>query len=181
MSDLPPPDPNDPPPPPPPPSGGYPPPPPPPPPPPGGYAAPVGGATGAGSGPLGMTLAEWPIRALAFLIDFALLFVVGILVDLIFPDSLSRLLSLVVAFGYYGYMNGELGQTLGKQVMKIKVVNMETGGTIGLPAGLLRYLIWVVLFVACLVPGIVNALFPLWDAQKQTLHDKVVKSQVVMA
>jgi uncharacterized RDD family membrane protein YckC len=126
-------------------------------------------------------LAEWPTRALAALIDFALLFVAGIILQVILPDSLASLVNLLLGLGYYGYMNGELGQTVGKQVMKIKVVNMETGSTIGLGMGIVRYLIWGVLFLACVIPGIVNALFPLWDAQKQTLHDKVVKSQVVLA
>jgi uncharacterized RDD family membrane protein YckC len=130
---------------------------------------------------MGAQLAEWPIRALAYLIDFVILVVAQFILSIVLPGTLARLVDLLLGLGYFGYMNGELGQTVGKQVMKIKVVNMETGANIGLAMGIVRYLVWVVLFFACLIPGIVNALFPLWDAQKQTLHDKAVKSQVVMA
>ena len=152
---------------------------PPPPPPPPGYA--VGQPPGTAQGPGGAVLAEWWQRAAAWLIDFVILGVAGVLIGLILPDPVNSLVGLVLGLAYYGYMNGEMGQTVGKQALKIRVVHMDTGGTIGLGMGVVRYIVWGVLFVACVVPGVVNALFPLWDPQRQALHDKVVKSQVVVA
>jgi uncharacterized RDD family membrane protein YckC len=35
-----------------------------------------------------------------------------------------------------------------------------------------------VLFLACLVPGIIDALLPLWDPKRQSWHDKAVGTVV---
>ena len=82
---------------------------------------------------------------------------------------------------YYTILNGsEKGQTLGKMAMKIAVRDEVTGGPIGYGKALLRYIAGMALAViTCGIGGLVDALFPLWDAKRQTIHDKVVKSVVV--
>lgn len=93
--------------------------------------------------------------------------------------DLAIALSLLFPFVYFGWANGELGQTLGKRVLRLHVVDHLTGAKIGFGRGLIRHLSFFGLFVALVVPGIVDALFPLWDKKRQTLHDKVVRSVVV--
>jgi len=65
------------------------------------------------------------------------------------------------------------------RVVGLKCVNMKTGQPLGAGMGVLRWLCHVVADVLCVVPYIVDMLFPLWDAQKQTLADKIVGSVVI--
>ena len=60
-------------------------------------------------------------------------------------------------------------------------VRFGTGGAIGVGAGLARYGVMFVLFILCVIPELVDGLWPLWDKKRQTWHDKVVKSVVVDA
>ena len=117
---------------------------------PGGYSAP--GGFGGTPGPL----AEWQQRALGGLIDYVgpsvLLFVIFLVTRSIALYFLLWLASL--AWG--GYNAG---------------------------MGIVRWLIPAVIgFIPCIgfIFFIVDLLFPLWDAKKQTLHDKAVKSVVIV-
>jgi uncharacterized RDD family membrane protein YckC len=70
------------------------------------------------------------------------------------------------------------GQTVGKRVMKLKIVDAETGAPMGLSAARKRWGIQLLLGFAG--PGAyVDGLWQLWDQQKQTLHDKVARTVVV--
>ena len=157
------------------------PPPPPAPPPPPGMMPPTSGAAGAwaaGTSPFG-PLATWVERVLASLIDGVLLVVVYI-VGLILLRVASILgLLIMLAFialsFYFLYLNGSVGQTPGKKVMGLKVVSETTGQTIGGGSGIGRGLLHVVDSFIC---GI-GYLFPLWDAKRQTLADKIIKSVVL--
>jgi uncharacterized RDD family membrane protein YckC len=80
---------------------------------------------------------------------------------------------------YTGLFNGVTGQTLGKRAMRIKVVRRVDGAPIGAAFGLLRAVVHALLGQLCAIPGIVDNLWPLWDVQKQALHDKVAGSIVV--
>ena len=93
--------------------------------------------------------------------------------------DLGIALSLLFPFAYFAWGNGEVGRTLGKRVLRLHVVDQQTGARIGFGRALLRHLTFFVLFLALVVPGIINILFPLWDKNRQTLHDKVVRSMVV--
>lgn len=93
--------------------------------------------------------------------------------------DLAIVFSLLLPFVYFGWCNGELGQTLGKRVLGLHVIDHESGARIGFGRGLLRHLTFFALFVAFIVPGIVDALLPLRDRRRQTLHDKAVRSVVV--
>lgn len=92
----------------------------------------------------------------------------------------SFLIIAVLGIVYYVYFHGSTGQTLGKKIMKIKVVSEETGDVIGYGPAFLRWLIGALLQgFTCGVGGLLDILWPLWDSKRQALHDKVVKSLVV--
>jgi len=70
----------------------------------------------------------------------------------------------------YGYRQGTTGSSLGKSVMKFKVVSEVTGQPIGFGFSVLRFLAHFVDSIICFV----GFLFPLWDAKRQTLADKIM-------
>lgn len=157
--------------------------------------------------------ASWWSRVGAFLIDgliaaiptilaFILIFSAGGLVDgwadadePDFYDSLTNsgwtymavgmLLSCAVRFWNEGYRQGRTGQSIGKKVANIAVVDAASGQYIGTGRGLLRVLAdsllsWVSQVASLLsILPLVNYLWPLWDKKNQTWVDKVVKSVVV--
>ena len=109
-------------------------PPPPPPPPPAGAASPMPGAPAAA---LGVPRpAELLDRFLARLIDGVILFFVGIILTVVLVGAIvasdssaffSWIIGLVFAviaaainLGYFAYMESSRGQTVGKQVMKLR-------------------------------------------------------------
>ena len=164
--------------------------PPPPPPPPlgGSYGSYAGGATLVGAA------AEWWQRGLAVIIDVVL---VGVVSSLFAGSSVERttvgstttfhyrwgsaVLQLVLWTVYSGLLSGITGQTLGKRALGIKVVRLTDRAPIGPGLGLLRALVHALLWQVCGIPGIVDSLWPIWDAQKQSLHDKVAGAIVVRA
>lgn len=87
--------------------------------------------------------------------------------------------SMVIALAYlvwnYGYRQGRTGCSLGKSVLKFKVVGERTGQPIGFGRSVLRQLAHVVDAIICYV----GYLFPLWDARRQTLADKLMKTVCV--
>ena len=70
---------------------------------------------------------------------------------------------------------GRTGQSVGKKAMGIKLIHEQTGQPIGAMQCFLRELL----------SGLINQIFylsylwMLWDDNKQTLHDKVVHSNVI--
>lgn len=72
----------------------------------------------------------------------------------------------------YGYRQGTTGSSIGKGVLKFKVVNENTGLPIGFVMSIVRQLAHAVDAVICYV----GFLFPLWDAKRQTLADKIIKT-----
>jgi uncharacterized RDD family membrane protein YckC len=145
---------------------------------------PMGAQTGAVTMPKGMVAAEWWQRAVAAIIDIV---VVTLGIWLLF--LVSRLgehgwFFLASAFlfqpCYYTAFHGTTGQTFGKELMHIHVCDERSGQLIGARRAFLRWLCAVLMGAALYVPGIVNLLWPLWDARNQALHDKIVKSLVVV-
>ena len=83
---------------------------------------------------------------------------------------------------YTGIMEGrESGQTLGKMMMHICVRDADTGGPIPVGRGLLRRVIYVVLWIVFYIPGILNCLSPLWDPKRQAWHDHAANTVVIDA
>ncbi len=181
-----------------PPPGNYPPPPPAnfPPPPPGAYYPAVGALPKD-------AYTSWFTRVLAYFIDFipvALLLGIGqgiqwvtadktcvsdsseisynIACD-VQPTALGLIASLIfslaaMAFGIwnYGYRQGTTGSSIGKAVMKFKVVGEATGQPIGFGRSVLRQIAHLVDALICNI----GYLFPLWDAKRQTIADKLMST-----
>jgi uncharacterized RDD family membrane protein YckC len=81
---------------------------------------------------------------------------------------------------YFTVLTGrESGQTLGKRAVGLRVMDARTGARIGYGRAFVRWLLQVVFWNACFVPGILDNLWPLWDDQRQTWHDKGANSVVV--
>jgi hypothetical protein len=91
-------------------------------------------------------------------------------------DTLS-----VIVFGlYFAILNGTgTGQTVGNRAPGIAVRDVATGATIGFWRGVLRWFVRMILYVAFVIPGLVNDLFPLWDSRRQTLADKAARSVMI--
>jgi uncharacterized RDD family membrane protein YckC len=150
--------------------------------PPAGYGAPAPayGAPAYGAPaplPGGAQLAEWPERALSGLIDFVALGILGSIISNTVSVALGSLISLIgLAFAIYNaYLNGSTGQSVGKKVVGTRVVSETTGQPIGGGAGIIRWLAHIIDSIIC---GI-GYLFPLWDAKKQTIADKIMKTVVI--
>lgn len=84
----------------------------------------------------------------------------------------------VFAFGVWNLIirQGRKGQSLGKKWVHIKVVREANGDVPGVLLALGRYLLQGILTPITLY---LNLLWPLWDAKRQTLHDKVCSTVVI--
>jgi uncharacterized RDD family membrane protein YckC len=80
------------------------------------------------------------------------------------------LVGLVYLVWNYGYRQGVGGSSIGKSVLKFKVVSENTGEPIGFGMSVLRQISHVV----DAVPFYLGYLFPLWTAKRQTLADKIM-------
>ena len=161
--------------------------------------------------PTDPTLAEWWQRLVAWLIDGILLGIVSWLVSFIlritvgfglvsfsmsnggYSNStflvtyiLSALPYLIIPFLYYWLMQAKLnGQTLGKMVLKIRVVNDDRTplslGDAALRALTYPVLAWFATFTCIgLLYYLLDGLWALWDKpNQQMLHDKMAKTLVI--
>jgi uncharacterized RDD family membrane protein YckC len=158
-----------------------------------------------GQGPYGPpgpdpTLADPGSRLLARIIDgiicgaVIVVFVVGSVViqhvvapaSLEGPDSAGTIaggvVRLVVMFGgpfvYEWVMLARSGATVGKRIMKVRVVRVDRGPISGGRAAGRTAALLVFGFLPCV--GLLNELWLLWDRPlQQCLHDKVVTTVVV--
>ena len=111
-------------------------------------------------------------RLVGYIIDAL---IISVPLGILFKNSEeNNAIQLIVWTVYYVWMLGKYGQTVGKMVMKIKVVK-EDGSPISYSDALIReltsYLSAVVLFL--------GFLWVIWDSKKQAWHDKIVKTIVV--
>ncbi|MFI5493279.1 RDD family protein [Actinoplanes sp. NPDC051859] len=87
---------------------------------------------------------------------------------------------MVAYYFYYVEMMYRSGQTLGKKLMKVRVVPLEPGAKLTRGMAAKRYLLEFV--GGLLVPflSVLDGLWQLWDKPlQQTLHDKVAKTIVI--
>jgi uncharacterized RDD family membrane protein YckC len=147
--------------------------------------------------------AEWPNRALGYLIDSAFVMVVLVALYVVafmfFGSALGLggtfgsntlqglgtmgcccLISMVpvstIAVGLYNkvYLVSQRGYSVGQGVMKIKIVDGQ-GRLLTFQTALIRLLAQAGLSIIPIL-GLLDLLWPLWDVQRQTLHDKAVGS-----
>jgi uncharacterized RDD family membrane protein YckC len=86
--------------------------------------------------------------------------------------GLAGLAGLVYLVWNYGYRQGATGSSIGKTLLKFKVVSEHTGKPLGFGQSVLRQIAHLVDAVIC--GG--GYLFPLWDAKRQTLADKIMST-----
>jgi uncharacterized RDD family membrane protein YckC len=139
-----------------------------------------------GVGPQG-NLADWGTRALGIVIDWVCVFVLAIVGFIIaailgaISSTLGGLVAIVVyiavscAWLYMGYLVGVKGRSPGMAIQGITCVSEETGQVIGGGMGIVRTIAHIVDSLICYI----GWLFPLWDAKRQTIADKLVKTVVL--
>ena len=117
-------------------------------------------------------------RALATIIDFVLLAIVGsILTGILRMDSTGGLSTLVGVAYYVDFWSSYgHGQTLGDRALKIRVVK-TTGSELTLVDGLIRY---VGLLISC-IALFIGVIWVAFDANKQGWHDKIAGTYVIKA
>ncbi len=138
-------------------------------------------------------LAGFFTRLVASLIDGFLLFIIQFVVGMVFMFGPAALLKgqnlglliflpiiwyipqLVILLYYYGVYQHNTGQTVGKKVMGIKVVDVVTGQTPTVGKFLLRDILGKI--ISSLV--VIGYLWAIWDEKKQAIHDKVAGTVVI--
>ena len=139
-------------------------------PPPGGYGAPAAG---------GQQLSGWWRRVGATLIDGIITGAIGSVLALAVGNSNAARYTFDILIGliYTVALLGSRGRTVGNLAVGTAVVPVE-GGRLSYGKAFVRWLIQAILEVT-VIGGLLDVLWPLWDARKQTLHDKVVSTLVV--
>jgi uncharacterized RDD family membrane protein YckC len=157
------------------------------PPPPGAYGAPQA-PYGYGAAPA-VDYASWIQRVGAYLIDAVCVAPFSILSLVLGRGTddatglptinalywVFLLLGLIVGGYNRWFQAGKTGQSWGKKALGIRLVGEQTGQPIGAGMAFVRDLAHLIDGVICYI----GFLFPLWDAKKQTLADKIVKTLVV--
>lgn len=93
----------------------------------------------------------------------------------------TNAVSVIVAFLYFWLMHAKWGQTLGKMLLRIRVVRDEDGQAITTGQALGRSAFYSVLGGICGCIGLIDVLWILFDPRKQALHCKVARTVVVNA
>jgi uncharacterized RDD family membrane protein YckC len=122
---------------------------------------------------------DWIHRVGSYLIDI-IPYAAIIFIGAITGSTTIYYLFLLIALGYLVYNRfilGGQGQSLGKKVVGTKLVSELTGQPIGTLNAFLRDICHFVDGIICYV----GFLFPLWDAKRQTLADKIMKTVVIPA
>ena len=135
-------------------------------------------------------LAGWWSRVGAALLDGLIVGVPVAAIALAVDPLLGILLGVTASLTYYPLLmmrDGAVnGQTLGKQVVGIRVV-LDSGEpfTYG-PAALREFVIKYLLFGTVggfflAIPTLLDYLWPLWDDENRALHDMLASTHVVQA
>jgi uncharacterized RDD family membrane protein YckC len=146
-------------------------------------------ASGAPQAPAAVAYASWIQRVGAYLIDALCVAPFSILAVVLGrgTDEATGLptfnafywvflvLALVVSGYNRWFQAGKTGQSWGKKALGIRLVGEQTGQPVGAGLAFGRDIAHFVDAVICYI----GFLFPLWDAKKQTLADKIVKTLVV--
>jgi len=153
------------------------------------------------------TYAHWGQRVAARLLDgiFALPFIVIVIVGVVIVSANTRttidaegygtthldggaaLGFVIMGLGYLAilvfeiwntvFRQGRTGWSLGKRAMGIRLISEETGQPMGAGLCFVRQLAHIVDGIICYI----GYLWPLWDAKRQTLADKIMSTVVVPA
>jgi len=127
--------------------------------------------------------AAWLTRVGAYIIDalptWILIVIAGVLASHGGAGGGIGVVFYLAALGWVAYNRwykaGRTGQSLGKKATDTRLIGEQTGQPIGAGMAFVRDIAHIVDAVICYV----GFLFPLWDAKKQTLADKIVHTLVV--
>jgi uncharacterized RDD family membrane protein YckC len=143
---------------------------------------PQSAAEGSSNRPSGPRAGFW-VRLEALLIDLVLLAAVTSTFMGIGPVSVSSWVrdiveprALLLLLAYFSFFEGSAsGQTVGKKLLNIRVVDLGNAESIGFIRAAVRNV--VAYFVSVIF--LLGYLWMLWDKERQTWHDKVASSIVV--
>ena len=110
------------------------------------------------------------------LLDGILVGIVGAILAAIVGGNSRAYMSLIIGAAYATFMIGSArGQTVGQMAVGIRVIDFNTGGSIGYGRAFIRWLVSIVSAIAILI----GYLWMLWDKEKQCWHDKAANDVVV--
>lgn len=117
-------------------------------------------------------------RLLSYLIDGLIIAaigaVAGVVIGILGLEILGNIIGVPIAIGYFGYFWTSTGATIGKSVLKLKVVDAD-GNLISWGGAILRYVGYIVSAVALML-GFIWIIF---DAKNQGWHDKIAGTFVI--
>jgi uncharacterized RDD family membrane protein YckC len=126
------------------------------------------------SGPSGPR-ASFGRRLVAYLLD-AIIVGVIVVILVVALRGVGYGIGIVVSALYFAYFEGSSsGQTVGKRVFGIRVIDFASGGPIGFGRGLLRWVGRILSQIVCYL----GYLWMLWDKEKQCWQDKIANTVVV--
>lgn len=112
----------------------------------------------------------------AAILDGLIFFVLSLVLQQFLEDRLTQLISTLAGLVYYIALEGSLtGQTMGKKVLGIRVVDLAGAGPIGYGRATVRYFGRIL----SAIPLLLGYFWMLWDKEKQTWHDKFATTVVV--
>lgn len=115
----------------------------------------------------------------ATVVDGLVLILPNFIVSYAGGQGVGTLLSLLISAGYATIMLSRSGQTVGNMAVGTRVVDATTGGPVSAGKAFGRWAAEFVLALLFLIPLILDVLWPLWDRQNQTLHDKMAGTLVL--
>jgi uncharacterized RDD family membrane protein YckC len=115
-------------------------------------------------------------RAVALIIDWVIAGIIGFIVGLIITEPvLNVLVSLVIGIAYYVGFWTTTGQTPGKMVMKLQVIDADTGQVCDPGKAFIRYIGYII----SAIPLGLGFWWVIWDPNNEGWHDKIAKTRVV--
>jgi uncharacterized RDD family membrane protein YckC len=124
--------------------------------------------------------ANWAQRVGAYLIDAVpawILILIGVITRSLVVYLLFALASLAWVIYNRWIQAGRTGQSLGKRTLGLRLISENTGEPIGAGMAFARDICHIVDSIICYI----GWLFPLWDAKRQTIADKILSTVVVPA
>ncbi len=135
------------------------------------------GVPGAGSAQhlvepagVGPRILAWLIDSVIFVIPAVILALVGVSDELL---TIGYIVLLLIFLGNQIVLQGLTGQTVGKKVMGLIVVDEVTGEPLGLLKALGRFLVPTILNFFCGFYWLIDYASPLFDGRNQRLTDKM--------
>lgn len=124
-------------------------------------------------------LAPYGKRIGGYLIDGTILLVAGVVLEIGAGSNGGNVIGIALGFLYAFILIAVWqGHTVGMKALKLQAVKADDQGSVDWGASAIRSVIHIVLWIT-FIGGILDLLWPLWDAKNQTLHDKAAGTIVI--